>query len=155
LTFAVTVRDRGLKRALDRLREPQTKKLARLLGRLLVRQTEHRIAREKTGPDGKPWARAKVERAKGRARDAKGRFRSTGLLVRSGTLLGSIRHGQQRDDVHVGTDLAYAAIHQLGGKRTSGGKGTPRRAFLGVSEANKAEANAAIERELKRLLGVS
>lgn len=85
---------------LNELGELDKRELLDGLGALGVSQTQERIAREKRSPDGEPW---KPNRA------------GTSILLQQGHLLGSIAHKVSGDQVSWGSNLVYAAIHQLGG----------------------------------------
>lgn len=111
------------------------------LGALGVSQTQQRIASEKRSPDGEPW---------------KPNRRGGSILFLMGHLLGSIAHHVGNDMVSWGSNLVYAAIHQLGGtirprsaKRLVFQIGNmtvfakevtiPARPYLGFSQANLSE----------------
>lgn len=71
-------------------------------------QTKRRIGSEKQAPDGTPWVELSDDYA---AAKPKG-----DLLELEGVLWNSIQYNVQGDTVQVGSNVVYAAIHQLGGK---------------------------------------
>ncbi len=97
-------------------------------GALVESQTRRRIAQEKTTPDGTPWV-AWSESYK------KSRKRGQSLLMASGDLLDSIAWTISGEDIEVGSNLIYAAVHQHG----SADGTTPARPFLGLSADNENE----------------
>jgi len=115
------------------------------IGASLVSSTVQRF-RQGVSPSGEPWKPSRrAEREGGRT------------LVDSGRLRDSITHEVSGNSVSVGTNVVYAAIHQLGGTiRAKNAKGLaiptpsggvvfrqrvriPARPFLGVSEADREE----------------
>lgn len=135
----------------------------RNIGEGLVTSTQVRFETE-TDPEGRPWKPLAVEtllrraahsqkrkNAKGEsytvrsAYNAKGdmtaaaqkRLKSLKILQHLGHLKGSIHQAAGRDQVEVGSNLAYARIHQYGGQAGRGHKVTiPARPFLGISEGD-------------------
>lgn len=115
-----------------------------LIGASLVTSTQHRFETGR-GPDGEPWQPSIRAKAQG------GR-----TLVGRGHLRDSVTHEPTSDAVTVGSNLVYAAIHQLGGAvqaRTDGyltmkipGVGwrrkksveIPARPFLGIDADDEA-----------------
>jgi len=77
------------------------------IGEYLLRATEERFSQEQD-PQGRPWtplAAATRKRKKGPK-----------ILTESGRMRGSIVYRAFKDRVVVGTNVVYAAIHQLGGE---------------------------------------
>lgn len=77
------------------------------MGEVLVPSTQARMVRG-VAPDGSDWtplAPSTLLRKKG-----------PGILRERLTLMGSIHHQVEGDELHVGTGLVYAAVHQFGGK---------------------------------------
>lgn len=112
-----------------------------LLGGLAESQSRRRIAEEKRTPTGEAWAPWS-------ANYLKTRRRGQSLLQASGGLLDSIAAYDVSDvEERVGSNLVYAAIHQMGGTpdMAPGPAAIPAREYLGMSAANIAEANAALE----------
>ena len=74
------------------------------IGQRLVTSVIHRFETER-GPDGTPWRKsARAKRDSGQT------------LTDTGRLRASITHRAGRDEVLVGTNVVYAAIHQFGGR---------------------------------------
>jgi phage virion morphogenesis protein len=111
-----------------------------VLGGLAESQTRRRIAQEKTAPDGEVWAPWSEAYAKSRRP-------GHSLLQAEGSLLDSIAaYDVSDDEERVGSNLVYAAIHQAGGlpDMAPGPAAIPARPYLGLSDANIAEANEAL-----------
>lgn len=77
------------------------------MGEYLTLATEGRFNRE-TGPDGKKWQDVKPATRK--------RKKHPKILTEDGFLRGSIHPELVGETLLVGSDVKYAAIHQLGGK---------------------------------------
>ena len=133
----------GLEEAARRIRDfGQPRLLHELLdgvGALVASQTQERIASEKRGPDGtawQPWAE----------RTAARRHAGQSLLVQEGHLRDSIHHVVTDNEVRVGSDMIYAAIHQFGGRAGRGHAAEiPARPYLGLSDDNRDDVRAAVE----------
>ena len=93
---------RGVRRLAQKLDNPRPAFDA--IGALLVDSAKERFERE-AGPGGVPWKKSR------RAEEEGGR-----TLRDSGRLFDSITHNVLSDGVEVGTNVVYAAIHQLGGR---------------------------------------
>jgi len=116
------------------------------VGALVAGQTQERIASEKRAPDGSPW-RAWAERT------AERRHGGQSLLLQEGDLLTSIHHVVSGNEVRVGSNLVYAAIHQFGGRAgRNQAVEIPARPYLGLSDANRDEVRAAVEDFLAEVL---
>lgn len=130
------------------------------IGMLLVTSAQQNFERE-SAPDGNPWPQSI------RAKQEGGKTLSDTLR-----LLKSITHEAGPASVAVGTNVEYAAIHQLGGTiraKTSrglrfrmGGNGgwitkqsvtIPARPFLGLSQDDEKEIVALSEDYLGQTLG--
>ncbi len=100
-------------------------------GSVLEGSTRRRIGEEKTAPDGDRWPGWS---------EAYGETRRTGqtLLVSRGHLLDSIQATATARETQVGSNLVYAAIHQMGGADV-GKPGLPARPYLGVSDGDRGE----------------
>jgi phage virion morphogenesis protein len=130
------------------------------IGAALVTSTAYRFE-EGVGPDGYPWKTSfRVKRRGGKT------------LIDSGRMLNSITHNATAEMVEVGTNVIYAAIHQLGGTiEAKGGKdayltfkladGTfrrtksvaiPARPFLGLDDDDNKEIVAIADEWLARTL---
>ncbi len=146
----------ALRAALDRTRSPRG--LMDQIGGEIAESTQRRFETE-TEPSGGPWPPSI------RARMMGGR-----TLTQSGRLVRSITHEASDNSVAVGTNVIYAAIHQIGGKITAktakglrfrlpGGAGSrtvksvtiPARPFLGLS----GEDEGVIKQLVARWLGAS
>ncbi len=112
--------------ALARLNDSQIRGILAAIGAVIKSQTVHRIDSEKRAPDGGCWAPWSLDYA---------RSRSGGhsLLENEGHLRDSIGWQLRGDEVAVGTNLVYGAVHQFGGD------GTPARPYLGFSGENRDE----------------
>ncbi|MEW6648153.1 MAG: phage virion morphogenesis protein [Pseudomonadota bacterium] len=142
VALQVTTDTRGLQRlatAINRLTEADTHELLDYLGALGVSQTQHRIAVEKTAPDGTPWKPLDP----GYAARKRG---SGGILELEGDLLISIDHQVGAGFVMWGSPLEYAALQQLGGTpdMPPGPAAVEARPYLGLSDANVEEAQMLI-----------
>lgn len=123
------------------------------IGAYLVASAHRRFERQ-VGPDGKPWApsiRAQIE--------------GGWTLLDSGRLRASLTWLAGRHSVEVGTNVIYAAIHQLGG--TIRAKNAPNlrfqiagrwiskpsvvipaRPFLGIDQEDELEIDAIVQADL-------
>lgn len=94
------------------------------VGELLAGSARERIEERKAAPDGTawvPWSEAYDETRESRH----------SLLVEEGTLMSDAIQPYASDEgVAVGTNLIYAATHQMGREDVN----IPARPFLGVSE---------------------
>ena len=110
------------------------------IGRYLVASTLRRFERER-GPDGKSWLKSARALAEG------------GLtLTDSGRLRGSIAYvvTDGGRTVEVGSNVVYAAIHQLGGRAGRGRRATiPARPYLGIDEHDRTNILHIISRALE------
>lgn len=126
------------------------------IGAMLAASAQRRFEQEED-PEGNPWP------------DSLRKLLEGGTTLRDkGRLVGSLTHEPSDEGVAVGTNVIYAAIHQLGGTiraktskglrwRSPGNGGwvtkqevtMPRRAFLGVDEDDEDE----IEFIAARLIG--
>ncbi|MGC9456852.1 MAG: phage virion morphogenesis protein [Halothiobacillaceae bacterium] len=104
---------------------------------VLTDATERAFQNEQDPATGKPWdalSAATVAIRKGDAHP---------ILQRSGQLAASVSADWGRDFAAVGTNKAYAAMHQFGGVTAPNsmipGKRIPARPFLGIGDEDKAE----------------
>ncbi|ARE40901.1 Phage capsid and scaffold [Rhodovulum sp. P5] len=81
------------------------------IGERLQSSTKDRF-RSESGPDGRPWV--PLAPATIKARKKRGRAQIS-ILRETGVLAGSIVTQASNDEVRIGSPVAYAAIHQLGG----------------------------------------
>lgn len=124
------------------------------VGALIATQTERRLDKEKTAPDGTAWQPNRE---------------GSPTLVREGALMTTIDYEVDGDQVSVGSGQIYAAIHHFGGTivprkaaklvfvsggKTFGAKSVtiPARPWLGVSAANLSDIEAQIARTLARFV---
>ena len=142
MSIAVEIVEQGLQEAMARIQalaDPALKlELMDSVGRIVQEQTRYRITTEKTAPDGAAWPPNR---------------RGTSILYASGRLAESIDYRASMDEVHVGSPLGYARIHQFGGTIKprskealafmSAGNGyvvksvyVPPRPYLGLSSEN-------------------
>ncbi len=109
------------------------------IGGLIESQTRERFT-TKIAPGGEPWAPWSE-------RYAASRRRGHSLLVAEGHLRDSIMWELDADELRVGSNLVYAAIHQFGGTPDMhpGPAAIPARAYLGLSDADVVEIEDELE----------
>lgn len=117
-------------RRLARLESFEMAELADNAGALLESSAKHRFE-TKTAPDGTPWA------AWSEAYDETRNHNKHSLLVNENDLLESVQSFAEGSDVNVGSNLIYAAHHQIGGEDID--SGMPKRPFLGASRDDIAD----------------
>lgn len=103
----ITLDDREVQRAVKGMRRWLQRDIEETLDRIGARlelTTRHRFETE-TAPSGEPW------KPSHRAIEESGQ-----TLTDTGRLRASITRFVRRDEVQVGTNVVYAAIHQFGGK---------------------------------------
>lgn len=110
--FTITVDNAQVSARLERLATSGTQDLMPQIGEYLQRSTEKRF-KTQTAPDGTPWRALQPNYAKRK------KYHKDKILTLRGYLRRSIRY-QVTDPstVEVGTNVEYAAIHQLGGSIT-------------------------------------
>ena len=119
-----------------------TKDLMRNIGVAMKAGTVRRFQAGE-GPDGEGWTAVKT----GSRKNRRGRARP---LLDTGRLRKSLAISATATEVHVGSNLVYARIHQLGGQAGPGRKVTiPARPFLGISEEDREEITALIKEHLE------
>jgi len=128
----------------DRLRErvsglarTDRARLLDMIGATVESQTRRRIEEDKAGPDGTPWP-AWSERY------AATRHGGQSLLEGEGDLMDSLDYVASDDEVEVGSNLIYAAVHQFGSEDDSD-QNIPARPYLGLSADDEAELEETIE----------
>ena len=115
-----------------------THPLMETIGGALVSGTMKRF-QEEEDPAGKKWRKSR------RAEEQDGLTLTDKALLRH-----SIDYAASSDKVMVGSNLAYARIHQLGGKAGKRHKvEMPARPYLGVSDEDMREIRASAEEFLK------
>ena len=140
------------------------KRLLDTIGNMLISSTMKRFQNEE-GPDGTKWepsgrawetglarkGRKATEKRKAvKSRAETGRFGKT--LQDTGRLRKSVSFESKTatNEVYVGSNVAYARIHQLGGKAGRGKKVTiPARPYLGISKEDQEEAQALLGEFMK------
>lgn len=137
-----------LQRALRRFKYPD-QDLMEAIGATLESQTRRRIQEEKASPEGEPWqewSEEYVSRPHGSKEHASTVPHSTkspagghSYLQLFGHLLDSILYEATSEDVTWGSNVEYAAVHQLGYKAI------PPRPYLGLSRDNEEEIAEIIE----------
>jgi len=138
--------------------------LEQIGGRLLL-STHERFERQHD-PDGKAWkplALSTLMRRAGRnpwtkrgglRKAALRRISGAQILIASGRLLQSISTRVTDHTVEVGSNKAYARIHQLGGEAGRGHKTKiPARPYLGLNRADETAIGGIVNRHLQRAAG--
>ena len=126
---------------LERLADMKLNELMDNIGSEIESQTRRRIESEKTDPKGNDWddwsETYKHTRHSGHS-----------FLEGEGDLLDSMTYTLtlSGDEVVVGTNLVYGAIHQFGGEEV--GIDIPARVYLGLSEENEDEVLAIVDQWL-------
>lgn len=117
----------------DRLQELQRKvgdltPAMKSIGEQLLLSTDIRFEKE-VDPSGRPWKPNSTFTISKKKRENK----IQKILQSSGRLRASLSYSASADKVVVGTNVSYAAKHQLGQGRI------PKREFLGVSKEDQQE----------------
>lgn len=113
----ITIKLDGADAVRERLREISARvsnmsPIMKAIGERVVEQTRRRFEKGGPAPDGTPWAKPKTPNPK--------RIRT---LTVSGQLRDSIRFQMiNANEVAIGTNKVYAAIHQFGGEITQGAR---------------------------------
>lgn len=107
VSLEVQITDKAVHQAFTRLIGvmADTTPVMNAIGTGLVGSTHRRFITQ-TSPDGQAWAKLNPEYKKGK--------RNSRILTESGRLRDSITHRAGRDSVTIGTNVIYAAPHQLG-----------------------------------------
>ena len=117
-----------------------------LVGALVESQTRDRF-QTRQAPDGSPWPEWSPAYAAGR-------HHGQSLLVAEGHLRDSIGWTVDGDAAQVGSNLAYAAIQNFGGRAGRGlAAQIPQRQYLGLSEPNEVEIGGEIGAWIAGVLG--
>lgn len=133
--------DAAIKR-LSRLEGFQMAELTDAAGAILESSTRDRFD-TKTAPDGAawvPWSEAYDDTREDRH----------SLLVEEGDLRDSIASYSAGGEVHVGSNLIYAAHHHFGGDEI--GSGIPARPYLGISDEDEIDLADLVTGKLEELL---
>lgn len=140
----------GFDKALGRCAQNlgNTKALMASIGEALVSGTIKRFAAEET-PDGKKWEpSARAQTQGGLQSSSAGK-----TLTDTARLRASIDYAATPTKVMVGSNVAYARIHQMGGKTGKGHKVTmPARPYLGVSGEDMEEVKETVSEFIKNAL---
>lgn len=131
----------GLDKALNKATAgiSDTRKLMTRIGAAMKGQTVRRFSQGE-GPDGQPWEKSK------RAEAEQGQ-----TLVDTARLRASISFSAAPLEAHVGSNVVYARIHQLGGQAGRGRKITlPARPYLGLSADDREEIEALVAAHLEK-----
>ncbi|NQV83917.1 MAG: phage virion morphogenesis protein [Rhodospirillales bacterium] len=130
IRYDISIEDRAARRELDGV-ERRARDLSPAMdeiGSMLVASTLNRFETG-TGPDGIAWLPSQRVLKQGGQ-----------TLVDSARLRDSQHHVFGADFVEVGSNVLYAAIHQLGGRAGRGGAANiPARPFLGIDAGDEAE----------------
>lgn len=152
VALQVRLDDHQARALFDRLEAVDRTAVMTEIGEHLVSTTVARF-RAQSGPDGTPWlpsGRALSDTGRARERGKRGRGMT---LIDQGHLRQSITYRASHDDVEVGSNLVYAAIHQFGG---DAGRGQsvhlPARPFLGITGDDRAEIDDIVAAHIKRAL---
>ncbi len=107
VSIDVQIRDKEVLQAFTRLISVMgdTTPVMSAIGTGLVASTHRRFVSQKS-PDGESWKTLNSEYKKTK--------RNSRILTESGRLRDSINYRATRDQVTVGTNVIYAAVHQLG-----------------------------------------
>lgn len=129
---------RGL-RALSGFKISTALSLSEDIGALVEGSVKRRVANEKAAPDGTAWAPWS---------DAYGATRKAGQskLQSDGDLQDSIQFVASASQLQVGSNLIYAAIHQVGGEEV--GIDIPARPYLGLNARDEADIEALVHERL-------
>lgn len=149
MSVAVQIQLTGIarvQRALYRLSNPSRKELFDLVGNLVANQTRRRITHDKRAPDGSRWAPLSPRYAQRKAKEKPG----VGMLEFWGYLRDSITHIASSNQVEVGSNQKYAAVHQFGLPR----KNIPARPYIGLSRDNVSDVEDVARKWFFRRLGV-
>jgi len=108
VSISITIADAAVRRAFARLSRmmDNTTPVMSAIGTELVASTTLRFVTQ-TDPEGAAWATLNTEYAKGK--------RNARILTESGRLRDSITKVASANEVRVGTNVIYGAIHQFGG----------------------------------------
>lgn len=122
-----------------------SQKLMEAIGQAMKGQTIRRF-KQGVDPDGQAWAPS--SRAGG--------MKKGKTLVDTGRLRDSISFSATPTEVHVGSNVVYAHIHQLAGDAGRGRKVTlPARPYLGVNDDDAEEIQSLVAEHMRRLFGAT
>lgn len=140
-----------LRRALDWM-SLNWRALHKSIGAYLVRSIDRRFTTE-TAPDGQRWQPLSKARKKQKRREGL-KSKILSAQGRPAGLRGQILYQANEQNVEVGTNLIYGAIHQLGGQAGRGLRSKiPARPYLGLSPADHDEIQTLLIEEIERTIG--
>jgi phage virion morphogenesis protein len=142
----------GFQEAVDRASNVinNTEGLMLNIGKAMAGHTLKRF-KKSVSPEGEAWKPVKYPRRDEQGRPKKGRAKP---LVDNEVLQDSISVSASDFDVHVGSNLPYARIHQLGGQAGRGLKVTiPARPYLGLNEEDIEEIKALVREHMEGSFG--
>lgn len=109
------------------------------IGGLIQSQTERRIEEDRASPEGEAWVPWSETYAASR-------HKGNRLLQASGAFRDSIAWDLTGDELRVGSNMVFAALHQFGGTddMAPGPAAVPARPYLGLSAADIQEIEDAM-----------
>ena len=117
------------------------------VGQYLVSETVYRF-RTSTDPQGNQWQPLSERTREQRGQQAK-------PLVHKGHLRDSITHQVRGDEVRIGNNRIYGAIHQFGGQAGRGHKvPLPARPYLGINGDDEVEITQIAQGHVNRALAL-
>lgn len=116
------------------------------IGAEIESQTHRRLQEEKQSPEGDAWDAWSDNYVQSR-------HSGHSLLMNEGELDDSIQFLVVGDEIHVGTNLVYGAIHQFGGEDV-GKPNLDARPYLGLSEENLKDIEALVNDWADEQLGL-
>lgn len=140
----VRIDDRAVKAAFRRLAiafSGDTRPVMAAIGSALVGSTQRRFASQ-TDPDGNHW----LANSTGYGATK----RNVRILTESGRLRSSINSRPSQNEVRIGTNVVYAAIHQFGGTISAKGGG-----FLSFRIGGQFVKVRSVKIEARPYLGIS
>ncbi len=138
VTLEYSINDHQALAMLEQLEGFDSTSMFEEIGEHLVSATQGRF-RDQVDPEGNDWKPSK-------------RALRTGdlTLIDHAILRGSITYNASTDQVEVGTNLVYGAIHQFGGEAGRNLSVTlPARPYLGISDDDGIEIDDIVEAHLE------
>lgn len=140
----VRIDDKAVKAAFRKLAiafSGNTRPIMAAIGTALVGSTQRRFSTQ-TDPDGNHWLAVNQDYAATK--------RNVRILTESGRLRSSINSRPSNDEVRIGTNVVYAAIHQFGGTISAKGGG-----FLSFRIGGQFIKVRSVKIEARPYLGIS
>lgn len=132
----------AINRRIEQLASFDRRQLLDVVGATVESQTRRRIEKDKRGPDGTPWSQWSE-------RYAQTRHSGHRLLEGEGSLLDSLQYAVESDSaVEIGSNLIYAATHQMGDDR----RNIPARPYLGLSDDDEAELEQVVDNFMRGVM---